>query len=349
MINSRYALIPSEGEVVFAQEQLSDPAAGQLLLKAKYSSISLGTEHTLMSGNILPLPQRLGYSMVAEVVAVGEDAGSFREGDFVVTTATHANYLLVDHRACTPIPADVDLQQAAFFNLAHTAMYALRRSGLQLGEACLVMGQGVVGSITAQLAKLAGASPLVVTDLDESRLQTSRAMGITNALNGSQEEELQSLLNSMDTGGFNVVFEATGLLQPLKQAFDLIAERGRIVMMSQSRGENLPNFSHQMFLKGATFIGGYINSKPYALYRSDLQIADSWPPKASERLQPYRNSDSWTSDADIRVIMRLIQQGSLDLQPLITHRFSWRDLPGAYESVWRKDSTMLGGLIDWTE
>ncbi len=348
MMRSHFAVIPSAGKVVFEQEQLSAPGAGQLLLKALYSTISQGTEYNLMAGHILPLPQRLGYSMVAEVLACGDGVQGFHEGDLVVTTATHASHLLIDQRAVTPMPKGTDPQQAAFFNLAHTALYAVRRSQLQLGESCLVMGQGVVGMITAQLAKVAGAAPVVVTDLDERRLTISGAMGIQYAFDAKQSaDEIQQLLAQCDSGGFSVVFEATGMRQPLLQAFELIGERGRVVMMSQTKAGDLPDYSQPMFEKGATVIGGYINSKPYSLYRSDLTITDSWPPKASAQLQRYHNGDCWTSDDDIRALMRLINQGSLNFQPLITHRFDWKDLPLAYEKVWQKDTSMLGGLIDW--
>ncbi len=69
------------------------------------------------------------------------------------------------------------MEQAAFFNLGHTGMYALRRANLQLGEPAIVMGQGFVGAITAQCAKCAGALPIIVTDLDEERLDMARKMG----------------------------------------------------------------------------------------------------------------------------------------------------------------------------
>jgi threonine dehydrogenase-like Zn-dependent dehydrogenase len=77
-----------------------------------------------------------------------------------------------------PLPDGVDLEQAAFFNLAHTALNAIRRSSLQLGEACMVMGLGLVGVLTAQLAQLAEAIPVIVTDVDATRLAVARNMGV---------------------------------------------------------------------------------------------------------------------------------------------------------------------------
>jgi threonine dehydrogenase-like Zn-dependent dehydrogenase len=269
-------------------------------------------------------------------------------GDYVVTTATHASYVIVDTRVVTKVPKSVDLRQAAFFNLAHTSMFALRRSQLQLGESCLVMGQGLVGAITAQLAKLAGASPIVATDLDVNRLSIGKNLKIDHCLHAIDDaNEVSALASNNRAGGFDVVFEATGQREPLKNAFDLVGERGRVVMMSQSHGDTLPNFSHEMFLKSAALIGGYINAKPFKLYRSDIEIRGSWPPEASEKVVEYGGTDIWTGDADITVLMKLINSGELNITPLITHEYAWSDIPELYQKVWDRDASQLGVLINW--
>jgi 2-desacetyl-2-hydroxyethyl bacteriochlorophyllide A dehydrogenase len=346
MLTTHIAQITSPGQVSFYTEDVGAPDPGQVLLQALYSTLSPGTEYDLMAGQILPLPQKLGYSLAAKVVDVGKGVESIKVGDKVVATAAHASYQLLDWRALTPVPEGVDLQQAAFFNLAHTALYAIRRSGLQLGEACVVMGQGLVGALTAQLARLAGAIPVIVTDVDETRLAIARSMGVQYAVNPLTEpHRLQQLVAEL--GGVPVVFEATGRREPLDQAFDLVAERGRVVMMSQSQDKQLPDYAHRLMMKGATLIGGYINSKPFALYRSDIEITDQWPPTMRSGLQRYGHSDCWSSDEDIRVILKLLRSGSLDIGPLISHHVDWQQLPDIYQRVWNREPALLGGLICW--
>ncbi|WP_317928505.1 zinc-binding alcohol dehydrogenase [Halioxenophilus sp. WMMB6] len=350
MTNSYIAHIPEQGVVVLKPDSVAKPGPGQLLVQAQFSSLSPGTEHSLMAGHILPLPQNLGYSLVAKVVEIGEGVEQIQVGDSVVATAAHANYQIIDANAVTPVPMGTDLEQAAFFNLAHTAMYAIRRSGLQLGESCVVLGQGLVGAITAQLARVAGAVPVIVTDIDDTRLQASRAMGVHHAINPqTNSQSIKAVLDDEGLAGVSVVFEATGAREPLEQALDLVAERGRVVIMSQSADGQLPNFADKLMFKGVSLIGGYINSKPFALYRSDLEITRHWPPTLRAGLQRYGNSDCWTSDEDIRVFLRLVKSGGLDLRPLISHRFHWQQLPQAYQQVWNRDSTLLGGLVCWQD
>lgn len=344
---TQYA-VAEQGKVVLKTKELPKPGPGQLLLEAEYSTLSPGTEHDLMAGYILPLPQNIGYSMAARVIEVGAGVTEYKVGDPVVTTGEHANYLLMNVGNVTPAPRGVDMEQAAFFNLAHTGMYAIRRTRIQLGEPAIVMGQGLVGAITAQLAKLAGALPVIVTDLDDSRLEIAKSMGVHYAINPKTEPNaLAEVVNSLGMGGVPVIFEATGARQPLEQAFEMVAERGRVMMMSQVHGGDMPKYDQNLMMKGATLIGGYINSKPFALRRCDLTIKGEWPPVMADNTTRFVSSDIWTCDEDIRVILNLIKYGSLNIKPLISHRFSVDEIPIAYDMVWKRDTSLLGGVIKW--
>lgn len=265
-----------------------------------------------------------------------------------MATGQHASHLLLDERIVTPAPAGIDMEQAAFFILAHTAMLGIRRTKIQLGEPVVVLGQGMVGAFAAQLAKLSGATPVIVTDLDDKRLGYAKAMGVHHAINTkSNPEELTKLIDDLGMGGVPVVIEATGARQPLEQAAEIVSEGGRIMMLSTVFGDKVPNIYENLFTKGATLIGGYVNSKPFNLSRYDLTIKVEWPPILVDQPKRFISSDIWTSDEDIRVILNLIKYGSLNIKPLITHRFSVDQIPEAYELVWNRDTDLLGGVIRW--
>ncbi|MCD8324686.1 MAG: zinc-binding alcohol dehydrogenase [Clostridiales bacterium] len=338
------------GKVVLAEKEIPAPGPGQVLLKAKYSAMSPGTENGLLGEHIVPLPTSIGYAMAAEVVEVGPDVRELKVGDHVVTTGEHAQYLIMDELNCTICPEGVDLKQAAFWNLGHTGMYALRRSGLQLGEPCAVLGQGFVGAITAQVAKAAGALPVIVTDLDDGRLEAAKKMGVDIAINSKTDPDgLEREVNKLNRGGLPVIFEATGARGPLMQAAELIGERGRLVMISQVHGEAMPPIDDPIMQKGASLIGTYVNSKPFKLRRADLFIDGIWPPVMHRDLQRYANSDVWTSDEDIQVFLNLIAYGKLDITPLISHEFDYTQIPEAYAKyVYPKvDPAMTGGVFKW--
>lgn len=339
-----------KGKVTLQEKELPSPGRGAVLLKAEYSTMSPGTEWALMNGFIVPLPTSIGYSMAATVIEVGEGVTELAVGDPVVTTGEHAQYLIMDAVNCTPAPKGIDMEQAAFFNLGHTGMYALRRANLQLGEPAVVMGQGFVGAITAQVARAAGALPVIVTDLDEGRLDIARKMGVHYAINPrTSPDALEKVVAGLKRGGVPVIFEATGSRQPLEQAFELIAERGRVVMISQVHGEDMPHYDDNLMQKGASLIGTYVNSKPFALRRADLKIQGAWPPVMDSHLARYTNTDVWTCDEDIRTFLDLIFYGSIDIHPLISHHFKYTQMTEAYDLVWKQDPSLIGGVICWKE
>jgi 2-desacetyl-2-hydroxyethyl bacteriochlorophyllide A dehydrogenase len=338
------------GKVVLKEKELPALKAGQVLLKAEYSAMSPGTEKGLLAEAIVPLPTSIGYAMAAEVIEVGEGVTDLKVGDKVVTTGEHAQYLVMDAWNCTPAPKGIDMEQASFFNLGHTGLYALRRSNLQLGEPCVVMGQGFVGAITAQCARVAGALPVIVTDLDDGRLAVAKEMGVDIAINPAKDPDgLQKAVDSLNRGGVPVVFEATGARGPLQQAAEIVSERGRVVMISQVHGEAMPPIDDPIMQKGASLIGTYVNSKPFALKRADLLIKGAWPPVMGEELHRYVNADCWTCDEDIRVFLDMVYYGKINVKPLISHRFNYKDMSKAYEYVWNMDPSLTGGVICWQD
>ncbi len=344
-----YACV-EKGKVTLKEKELGNPGPTELLLEAEYSTLSPGTENALMNGFIVPLPTSIGYSMAATVIEVGDEVTDLEVGDRVVTTGEHAQYLIMDEMNCTPAPKDIDMEQAAFWNLGHTGMYALRQAKLSLGEPAIVMGQGFVGAITAQCARCAGALPVIVTDLDNGRLEVAKEMGVDMTINPMEDPEgLQKAVDDLNRGGVPVIFEATGARGPLQQAVELVSDRGRVVMISQVHGEEMPPIDGPLMMKGASLIGTYVNSKPFKLRRADLEIQGTWPPVMPKKTRRFVDSDVWTSDEDIRVFLDLINYGKINIKPLISHRWSYKDITEAYQLVWELDPAVTGGVISWKE
>lgn len=337
------------GKVILAEKELGHPGKGEVMIKAEYSAMSPGTECGLLHEAIVPLPTNIGYAMAGEVIEVGEGVTEFKVGDKVVSTVEHAQYIITSELNCTLCPKDMDMKQAAFWNLSMTGVYALRQSGLMMGEPCVVMGEGFVGSVTAQLAKLAGACPVIITGHHDEKLAASKEMGVDYVVNTKTDPEgLEKLLAELGIE-VPVIFEATGNRNALMQAAELIAERGRLVMISQVHGEALPPIDDPIMQKGVSLIGTYVNSRPYKIKRSDLEIIGVWPPVMNTNLKAYKNKDTWSSDDDIKVYLNMVRYGRLNITPLISHEFTYEQIPEAYaEHVFPKPSAEItGGLIKW--
>lgn len=342
----RAVIVSEPDRVVLRETELTAPAAGEVLIETYYSTLSPGTERHIILGKGWPLPLSIGYSLVGRIAAIGPDVSRFKVGDWVAAVARHASHVVVDQRAVIPTPEGIDLEQAAFFNLAHTALYGIRQSRLQLGEAVAVIGQGMVGLITARLAQLAGGLPVIAIDIDDRRLELSRKLGIREVVNGRETARLKSILARLPGGGVPVVIEVTGVRAPLEQALEIVSVRGRIVLLGTTHGSETVPFHQPLSMKGASIIGAYVNSKPWSLSQTDMEIKD-WPPSLAPGMRPYNGPGLWTSAEDVRVILGLIQDGRLDLRPLITHRFAAEQVSVAYQHVIDQDPTLVGAVLHW--
>lgn len=336
-------------EVALEEYEIREPEGREVLVEARYSTMSPGTEAQIIAGRLMPLPVDLGYSLAGVVAAVGPEVRSLKVGDAVVATARHASMQLLDEAALIPVPTGVALDQAAFFNLGHTALYAVRRADIQIGQPVLILGQGLLGLMAMQFAKLAGAAPIVCVDISKPRLELSKTLGADCVIDHSTGEHvLGDALQQLGISTFPVVIEATGQRAPLGTAFDWIAERGRIVLMSTIRGGALPDFGEKLMQKGVNLIGGYVNSKPFSLKRSDLNIEDVWPPEYVEQQQWTHVPGLWSSCDDIAVFLNLLQYRRIHLEPLVTHRFKSSEIPDAYALVNDNSGDLIGGVIEWT-
>lgn len=338
---------PEPGRTEIRELDTPRPGNGELLIKAAYSTLSPGTERNLLMGKTKQsFPIRVGYSMAGHVVDIGPDVQGFQVGQPVVTTGSHASYLVADQRFVTAVPQKIDLESAAFFVLAHTAMYGVRQAEVQLGLPVIVFGQGPVGLLAAKIAHLAGAMPVMAVDLDAQRLSVSRAMGIPVTINAADRDELVEHAAELPGGGAGAVIDATGAREPVELALDLVRVRGRVVLLSSSSFYEPLDCYRRLSMKGASLVGGYVNSKPWSLQQTNVDISD-WPPRLLPGSARYVGAGGWTSDEDVRLFLDLLRYGQLDLRPMITHRFNVEDAVGAYEMVKAGDPSLIGGVIRW--
>ena len=342
------ARVNSDGNVEIFERSIPGPGDNEVLVRARFSSMSPGTESALMAGKILPLPQDIGYSLAGVVEAVGADVTDINVGDSVVSTARHASLQNIDVNNVTRVPNDVGLDSASFFNLGHTALYALRQAELSVGQPLLVIGQGLVGQLITVLAKASGIGPIVVADISDDRLALARLSGADYYFSSVGRDlspaDFVSCLDGRQC--FPAVIEATGQPGPLQQAINCVGERGRVVMMSTTAAgdENLDLMP--LMMRGASLVGGYVNSKPFRLMRTDLEIRQ-WPPSVCDVQQEYQVKSEWSSEEDIRAFLNLLRYHRIDIDHLISHRFSWQNLDEAYQLVKNHDPKLMGGLIEW--
>ncbi|MBI4530877.1 MAG: zinc-binding alcohol dehydrogenase [Candidatus Latescibacteria bacterium] len=300
---------------------IPDLAAGQLLVQTHYTLISPGTERAFLLGlenTSQRYPQYPGYNNVGEVLAVGDGVQGFAVGDIVATAARHASHVIVAAADALHVPAGLWEEHAVFFNMGAIALQGVRKAKIELGESVVVLGQGMIGNIAMQLAKLSGALPVIGIDTSEHRLALARACG-ADATRNPQTSPLDNLTSA-------VVIEATGFPEPVKTAFQVAGWHGRVVLLASTRGETEKvNFYSDVHRKGLTVYGAHNSVRP---------AHDS-------------TAGFWTARDDGETVLRLLTAGRLVVDNLISHRLPAVQAANAYRQLAEWSETLMGVVLEW--
>lgn len=184
------------------------------------------------------------------------------------------------------------------------ALNGIQNAGVEAGGTVVVLGAGFMGLLLVQLARLRGAARVVVVDAVETRLGFASSLGATDVINFEKEDTVQRVFEL--TGGFgaDVVIEATGTIQAYRQAV-LMGRRGSTVL--------------------------YFGGLP-----TDLTL-DIDPNIIHYRQVTLKGSYSYTTET-FKNGLKLIESGRMEVERLITHRFSLDRLRDAVVKAGEKDS-----------
>ena len=173
----------------------------------------------------------------------------------------------------------------------------------------LITGAGPIGIMAAAIARHVGARHVVITDVNEYRLDLAKKMGATRAVN-VKDTNLKEVMNDLGmTEGFDVGLEMSGVPSALKQMLDTMNHGGKIAMLGIPP-KDMPMDWNQVIFKGLQIKGIY-----------GREMFETWYKMAS-----------------------LIQAG-LDITPIVTHRYSVNDYQEAFEIMNSGQSGKV--ILDW--
>jgi len=321
---------PEKGKVELERFQLGEPGKHEVVIETEYTLISPGTELAWLNG--LPntsqrFPQYPGYSNTGTVARFGREVTGFSEGDRMVAPGKHASMVKVAASKVLKVPEELESEEAVYFNMVAIALQAVRKAQVELGEAVLVMGQGIIGNLASQLARLSGGFPVVGTDLIDERLAICKECGADLAVNPRSEDLGTRLRQAIGRDCVDVVLDATGIPEAVNDCLNLAGYRGRVVLLASTRGETEKvNFYRDVHTKGITIIGAHNRVRP-----------------EGKSTRAY-----WTQSDDGDLALRLMAAGRLKVQPLTTDVLSFQEAPKAYDLFDQAPEEHLGILLDWS-
>ena len=260
-----WALVKDKPEVGLTMKRVEIPQVGDNDVKIKIHKTAIcGTDVHIYQWNewaqeTIRLGTTAGHEYVGEIVEVGKNVTSAKVGDIVSgeghivcgtcrncragkghlcrntkgvgvnRNGAFAEYLVIPAtnviHCSKKIPEELYSIFDPFGNATHTAL-----SFDTLGEDVLVTGAGPIGIMAAAIAKFAGARNVVITDLNEYRLDLARTFGVTAVNTG--KEDLKKVMEDLGiVEGFDVGMEMSGNRFALNQLINSMANGGRIALL----------------------------------------------------------------------------------------------------------------------
>lgn len=200
--------------------------------------------------------------------------------------------------------------EGALLEPLSVALAGIERSGLRLGDPLLITGAGPIGLITLLSARAAGATPIVITDIDQGRLDFAKSLApevrtykVEKGL--TPEQSAEGIINALNDGRGSsgphilrprLALECTGVESSVSSAIWSVKFGGKVFVIGVGKNEmNIP------FMRLSTM-------------EIDLQFQ-------------YRYSNTWPR------AIRLVENGLIDLRKLVTHRFLLEDSMKAFSTA----------------
>ncbi len=267
----------------------------------------------------------LGYSLSGEVILADEES-EFERGDIVACGgseyASHQEIALVPRNLCVKVPEDVPSKAASFSTIGAISVWALREANAVFGERGLVVGLGLIGSITSLLGAFSGVDVYGV-DTNNSKVKLARESGINAFLTDELNEE------DFD---FVIVSATSNTPAPLEFALKKVRRRGRIVVVGA-----VP-----------------VHLDRNAMYEKEVRVSvsRSYGPGRYDpyyELLGYRFPSEyvrWDIKENMRTFLNFLKQREAQLEKIITMEFDFKEAPRAYEVL--KEKNVTGAVFKYS-
>ena len=338
------ALVKKEDAPGLWLEEVPQPEAGppDVLIKVGRTGIC-GTDLHIYKWDdwakkTVPVPLVVGHEFVGEIVEVGCDVKDFSLGEIVsgeghvvcghcrncmagrrhlcndsagigvTRPGAFAEYIALPQTNVWVHKPDIDREVASIFdpfgNATHSAL-----SFPVLGEDVLVTGAGPIGIMSAAIARHAGARHVVITDVNEYRLELARKMGVTRAVNVSTESLPDVQKNLGMDEGFDVGLEMSGNPDAFNDMLSNMCHGGKIAMLGIPEKEMAIDWNKVVF--NMLTIKGIYGREMY----------ETW----------YK--------------MTVLLESGLDIAPIITHRYKFEAFEEGFEKALSGESGKV--ILEW--
>jgi 2-desacetyl-2-hydroxyethyl bacteriochlorophyllide A dehydrogenase len=327
-VSAPTVVFPAPGRVEIWTVTLPDVGPEDVLVRTVCSGVSQGTERWLLTdryrwANGVPqYPHFPGYQAAGVVEHVGPAIDDLRAGDHVFSQGTsfadrspryglasHTGFHVVPRSGVTRLDPTLDLASGSLLRMAGVSRHGVRLTGVREGDLVAVIGQGLIGQMSAQAARRRGAR-VIASDLVSARVEASARFSADRAVDASMQD-LGDAVREEAPDGADVVIETTGNARLFLTCVDLVRREGRICLQG---------------------------------YYPDVIEVDF---HATHLKRPTVTFPCWVDEADDAALASDLAHGEVVIEPLITHRIPYTEAAEAFELVIEHPERTLGMVLTW--
>ena len=273
------------------------------------------------------MPIILGHEFSGVIVETGRDVKNLKVGDPVVAepnilcgscyfcrmsernyfcenlkatgvtiNGAFAEYVKTKAENVYKVTEGFNLDEAALIEPLACCVRGIDQAKVRTGDTVAIVGAGPIGLILLQLVKLAGASMVIQTDMEDARLKLARDLGADHTINVAEEDPVEAIKRLTGGYGVDVAIEAVGSPKAITQAMKATRRGGRLNIFGVSPEDAVWEV------------------KPFELYEKELTITTS-----------YRSP--FTFQRAVKIAL----SGKVKLKPLISHIFRLEEIHRAFE------------------
>ncbi len=342
------AVQSGNGTIKAMEQDLPELTTGTVLVKVAASLVSPGTEvggwHAFAEQKQKPVPKKeqpFGYSNTGVVIRTADGVSEFKIGDRVACIgagyALHTDYAVVPHNLCVPLPENVTFEQGAYAMLFATAMQTLRRGQPEFGEYTCVVGLGLVGQLTARLYQLAG-NYVMGWDKNPARVEMARQWGIDAVV----EDENGPAATRNFTRGDGLDAAVLAMAGPCDETLNRLVRCMKHTPDGHAVGRIMIVGWPEFTFGPKSQIGGMNNidirrcSRTGAGYHDlEWEHGPDYPPVFMR----------WTTKTNLKLCMRLISEGKVNVDSLTTHRIKLAEVEHEINKALADPDSMLGVIF----
>ena len=328
-------------KIEFQEIAKPEPGKGQVLISMRKIGVcgsDIHVNHGQHPFTSYPITQ--GHEVAGEIVALGEGVQQFRVGQKVTVEpqivcgqchpCRHGKYNLctelkvmgfqapglaqtfvaVDEGRVTALPDEMTFDQGAMIEPLAVAVHAIRQAGDVTGLNVVVLGAGPIGNLVAQTAKGMGAKAVFITDISDLRLRIAKDCGVDFAVNTRQQAFGEALEQAFGPDGADLIYDCAGNDITMGQAIQYARKGSMIILVA-------------VFAQRAQI---------------DLAVANDHELCINSSMM-YRHEDYVEAIA-------LAEKGRVQLDPLMSKTFAFRDYQKAYDYIDANREETMKVLID---